>query len=81
MQLECPLVSQILYCGDETGYAHQRAAELAEGASEWHLLLQVDRDDDAEMMGGDAGLIYYWIHREALAQRNRQQIRLVLQCH
>jgi uncharacterized protein YwqG len=81
MQLECQLVSHGLYCGDETGYAHPRAAELAKGASEWQLLLQVDSDDDAEMMWGDAGRIYYWIHREALAQRNWQQTRLVLQCH
>jgi len=81
MQLECQLVSHGLYCGDETGYTDPRAADLAKGAFEWQLLLQVDSDDDAGMMWGDAGRIYYWIHLDALAHGNWQQARLVLQCH
>ncbi|MFN0155531.1 MAG: YwqG family protein [Gaiella sp.] len=80
MQLECQLVSHGLYCGNSTGYNDPRAAELEPGAVDWRLLLQVDSEDDAGMMWGDVGRIYYWIHREALAARDWHQARLVLQC-
>jgi uncharacterized protein YwqG len=80
MQLECQLVSHGLYCGDETGYDDPRAAELEPGAVEWRLLLQIDSEDDEDMMWGDMGRIYYWIHRDALAARAWERTRLILQC-
>jgi uncharacterized protein YwqG len=80
MQLECHLVSHGLYCGTSTGYNDPRAAALEPGAAEWRLLLQIDSEDDAGMMWGDVGRIYYWIHRDALAARRWQQARLILQC-
>jgi uncharacterized protein YwqG len=45
MELECQLVSNGLYCGDETGYADPRVGPLAPGAANWRLLLQFDTDD------------------------------------
>jgi uncharacterized protein YwqG len=80
MQLECQLVSHGLYCGDSTACADPRAAELEPGAVDWRLLLQVDSDNSAGMMWGDVGMLYYWIHRDALAARDWQQSRLILQC-
>jgi uncharacterized protein YwqG len=80
MQLECQLVAHGLYCGDASGYDDPRAAELAPGAAQWRLLLQVDSDDAAGMMWGDAGRLYYWMHEDDLAARNWTQARLVLQC-
>jgi len=81
MELESQLVSNGLYCGDETGYNDPRAAALAEGAADWVLLLQVDTDDDAGMMWGDCGLIYFWIRREDLARRDFSNVWMILQCN
>lgn len=80
MQLECQLVSHGLYCGDSSGYQDPRAAELEPGAVEWRLLLQIDSEDDAGMMWGDVGRIYYWMHRQDLANRNWEKARLCFQC-
>jgi uncharacterized protein YwqG len=80
MQLEAQLVSHGLYCGDSRGYDDRRAAELEPGAVEWRLLLQIDSEDDAGMMWGDVGRIYYWMHREDLASERWEKARLILQC-
>lgn len=80
MQVECQLVSHGLYCGDSTGYDDPRRRGLEAAAVEWRLLLQIDSEDAAGMMWGDVGRIYYWIHRDALAARDWQQTRLILQC-
>src|SRR5262249_16849993 len=59
MELECQLVTNGLYCGDATGYQSRRADELAGGAKDWRLLLQVESDDDGPgWMWGDAGYLY-----------------------
>ncbi len=80
MQLECQLVSHGLYCGDSTGYNHPRASELEGGADDWRLLLQVDTDDDASMMWGDTGRLYFWVTEDALRRRAWTEVHLVLQC-
>ena len=80
MQLECQLVSHGLYCGDQSGYQDPRAEGLRAGAVDWRLLLQIDSDDDAGMMWGDGGRLYFWIHKDALAARRWEETHLVLQC-
>ena len=80
MQLECQLVSNGLYCGDSTGYEDPRASELEGGADDWRLLLQVDTDDDASMMWGDTGRLYFWVTEEALRRTAWNTVHLVLQC-
>jgi uncharacterized protein YwqG len=80
MQLECQLVSNGLYCGDDTGYNDPRARILQPGAVDWRLLFQVDSDDNAGMMWGDLGRIYYWMRKEDLASGAWDATWLVLQC-
>lgn len=80
MEVECQLVSNGLYCGNESGYADERAAELAGDAAAWKLLLQIDSDDDAGMMWGDCGLIYFWIRDDDLARQDFSRVWMVLQC-
>jgi len=80
MALECQLVSHGLYCGDLTGYNDPRAKELAPGASEWRLLLQVDTDEEIEMMWGDCGRLYFWIRADDLQRRDFDGVWMVLQC-
>jgi uncharacterized protein YwqG len=80
MQLECQLASHGLYCGDATGYKDPRASDLAPGAADWRLLLQIDSDDDPGWMWGDWGRLYYWIRRQDLAARHFEGTWMILQC-
>jgi hypothetical protein len=80
MQLECQLASSGIYCGDARGQHDPRAAALGAGAVQWRLLLQVDSDQDAGMLWGDVGRIYYWIRAQDLAARRLGQAWLILQC-
>ncbi len=42
LNLECQLVSNGIDCGDPSGWRDPRVAQLAEGAADWLLLLQLD---------------------------------------
>jgi uncharacterized protein YwqG len=80
MQVKAQLVSHGLYCGDLSGYKDPRAAKLGTSATEWRLLLQIDSDEEAGMMWGDAGRIYFWLRREDLAARKFDAAHAILQC-
>ncbi|MHB0937140.1 MAG: YwqG family protein [Armatimonadota bacterium] len=80
MQLECQLVSNGLYCGDATGYNSKEAKILEAGQYDWTLLLQLDTDDDAGMMWGDAGMLYFWIKKDDLAAGRFENCWMILQC-
>lgn len=45
------------------------------------LLLQVDSEERAGMMWGDAGRIYFWIREADLRARNFDGVRVDSQCH
>jgi len=78
-KLEAHLVSQGLYCGDQTGYKTGKKRGLFSGAKEWELLLQIDSDDKAKMMWGDVGRIYFVIHKSALAAKRFDETWVVFQ--
>jgi uncharacterized protein YwqG len=80
MQLECQLASHGLYCGDGSGYKDPKAQALKAGAKDWELLFQVDSDDNAAMMWGDMGMLYYWIPRHELMRKNFDAAWMILQC-
>jgi uncharacterized protein YwqG len=80
MELECQLASNGLYCGDSSGYHDPRAKQLEAGAKDWRLLLQLDTDDDAGVMWGDCGTLYFWVRAEEAARGNFENPWLVLQC-
>ncbi len=80
MDLESQLVSNGLYCGDATGYNNPKAKKLELGRHEWILLLQLDSDDDTGMMWGDVGMLYFWIRKEDLKNKNFSNVWMILQC-
>jgi uncharacterized protein YwqG len=53
---------------------------LEKDSKDWILLLQVDSDDDAGMMWGDVGILYFWIRKDDLAQLNFENVWMILQC-
>ena len=80
MDLECQLVSNGLYCGDSSGYNDPRRERLEAGRSDWILLLQLDSDDDAGMMWGDCGMLYFWIKKSDLKDNMFENCWMILQC-
>jgi hypothetical protein len=48
--------------------------------AEWRLLLQLASDDDAGMMWGDLGLLYFWIRERDLAARDFSRVWMIMQC-
>jgi uncharacterized protein YwqG len=80
MQRECQLAANGIYGGDGRSDDDPRVPELLTDSRAWRLLLQIDTDDDAGMMWGDCGCIYFWIRREDLAAAQFDRAWCVLQC-
>ena len=47
-------------------YQGPRYGQLAPGAADWRLLLQIDSDDDAGIMWDTTGRVYVWIREQDL---------------
>jgi uncharacterized protein YwqG len=75
--LEAQLVSNRLDWDDED----PRAEDLEKGVSDWMLLFQLDTDEDAEMMWGDCGRLYFVIKKDDLKRRNFDATWAFLQCY
>lgn len=80
MELECELVTNGIYCGDASGYNNPKAKELEKNAKNWQLLFQIDTNEEAEMMWGDCGRIYFWIKKEDLKNKKFENCWMILQC-
>lgn len=62
--------------------AREARERLSPGpASEWRLLWQLDTDDEAGFMWGDAGRLYLLARDEDLKARRFDRAWLVLQCY
>lgn len=68
------------FCGDPDSVKRAVDAGLDVGIPDWQLLLQVDSVDEAGMMWGDAGMIYFLIRRQDLAAEHFERTWLVFQC-
>lgn len=80
MALECQLASNGVYLGGPEGYASPRRKALEAGTKDWRLLLQVDSDDDAGMMWGDVGRLYFWVREDEARRGDFAGAWMVLQC-
>ncbi len=80
MELECELVTNGLYCGDQTGYNDPKAKALEPNAINWRLLLQIDSNQENEMMWGDCGRLYFWIKKNDLKNKQFDNSWFILQC-
>jgi uncharacterized protein YwqG len=63
------------------GYQDPRAKALEAGAADWRLLLQVDSDENATMMWGDTGRVYFWMRDEDLRAARFERVWTILQCY
>lgn len=80
MEMECQLASHGVWCGEPTAFETPRAKVLANGASEWRLLLQLDSDETLDVMWGDCGTIYFWIREQDARNGDFERAWLILQC-
>jgi len=76
MRMECQLAANGVA---DPGSAPDQVAKLTPGANDWILLLQVDSDPDVGMRWGNAGMLYFWIRRQDLANRQFDHVWVVLQ--
>jgi len=81
MAEECELVSNGIYLGDAKGYHSAEVQMLRQKPNDWILLLQLDSDEDADMMWGDGGRLYFWIRQADLAKRDFSKVWMILQCY
>jgi uncharacterized protein YwqG len=92
MRDQCALVTQGLNTGSAKALqANQQVLGISDAQvatweqqalADWELLLQLDSyEDEAGMMWGDLGRLYFWIPRAALAARDFSQVWQVLQCY
>ncbi len=81
MELECKLVTNGLYCGDERAYEGPKRFELEKNIPDWKLLLQIDSNEETDMMWCDYGKIYLWITKQNLKDKKFENSWLVLQCN
>ncbi len=80
VKLEAQLVSNGLYCGNGDGYVKGRKQGLDAGATDWRLLLQIEAEYRAGMMWGDAGRLYFMIHKNDLRRQQFENVWTILQC-
>ncbi|MDX3194048.1 YwqG family protein [Streptomyces sp. MN03-5084-2B] len=57
-----------------------RDPRLLEEAARWVLLAQIDSDDDAGLIWGDAGMLYWMIRTDDLEAGRFDRVRCLLQC-
>jgi uncharacterized protein YwqG len=80
MELECELTSNGIYTGNGDWLNHPEIEEYRQKSKDWRLLLQVDSDDNAGMMWGDVGMLYYWLKDEKLRKEHFADTWMILQC-
>ena len=83
MEEECEAVTRGFDMGGVESYPKQYQKEIRSASKDWILLFQMDtvETSDYELMFGDSGHIYFWIKKEDLANKNFEDIWLILQCY
>lgn len=82
MTYECQLVSNGVNLGGDMPVDKVRAKQLAIGAPDWTLLLQLDTDEEGPgWMWGDGGRIFFWIRKQDFARADFSNVWGILQCY
>jgi uncharacterized protein YwqG len=74
MELDAELVAHGIDLEDEP-FAHVLHEELAPGADEWVLLLQVSNDEALALDLGEANRLFVWMRRDDLSAGRFDQVR------
>jgi uncharacterized protein YwqG len=79
LQIRCQFESQGLDSHKIYAQEEPRAADLDQGTDDWRLLLQLESDDGTGMMWADAGVLSFWIQRQALEARDFENVWVILE--
>lgn len=71
MEAQCERVTQGL---------HPNTTAAGESLTDWRLLFQIDTDNDAGMMWGDTGMLYFWVREQDARAGDFSRIWMILQC-
>lgn len=77
MEEQCQRVMQEL----DLESADLKTSERMSPTTDWRLLLQIDTDNDAGMMWGDTGMLYFWIREQDARVRDFSKVWMILQCY
>ncbi len=82
MEQECEEVTRGFYNGGEHEIPGDLEDEIQQASKDWMLLFQMGtiENGDFELMFGDCGHIYFWIKEKDLAEKNFDNVWLILQC-
>ncbi len=80
MQSECAMVTAGIYCGEGQPSDAPGAEGARPEAAEWRLLAQIHSLDDARMMWGDSGMLYWWMRLEDVRRRSFERVWAIMQC-
>jgi uncharacterized protein YwqG len=78
MEYECEMVDRGY---DWNSVPPSEKDHIKESQYRWQLLFQLDSENEAQMMWGDVGKLYFWIKEEDLKSRRFDKTWLMLQCH
>lgn len=81
VEFECEISNNNFFSGDSSDYKAPKRKVLEENAKLWRLLFQIDSEDDAEMMWGDAGMVYFCIKEQDLKKQDFSKAWVSLQCY
>jgi uncharacterized protein YwqG len=80
MEIECELATDGIYLGDGKWSKHPQLDVYKEKSKDWRLLLQLDSDDNAGMIWGDVGMLYFWIRKSSILDEQFESTWMILQC-
>jgi uncharacterized protein YwqG len=76
MEQQCQSLMQEL----EVDSVGTQTAERKSSTTDWRLLLQIDTDNEAGMMWGDTGMLYFWIREQDARAGDFSKVWMVSQC-
>ncbi len=78
MEYECEMVDRGY---DWNNIPEKEKEDIKENQYNWKLLFQLDSENEAQMMWGDVGKLYFWIKESDLKENRFDRTWLILQCH
>jgi uncharacterized protein YwqG len=72
--------NQGVYAGDGAAHQDPRFPEWAKASAAWRHIIQIHSVDEAQMMWGDMGCLYFWLRDKDLKAQAFERAWFALQC-
>ncbi|CAH2717328.1 hypothetical protein BACCIP111895_04520 [Neobacillus rhizosphaerae] len=85
LNIQNDVFEEMVYYSNENKYGtngwQSNHREIRARSKELVLLFQMDSDDDLDVMWGDAGILYFCIHKDDLKNKRFEKVGFILQCY